>query len=250
MARAMNALSAASSTAPATTARVASTMASSKTSSFPCFASSIKLSNVSRNSVWPASHLLNRSESLAIRKIRSSFSRSVERRTGAEKSRRIEGVGFSGTSSNTYVAEASEKRSVFVVVTSSVLSSPRRRSGTSVPSGPTKPIEMGIKTGFLSDWPGVSGVACVSETENVRASASYAVVAVTSGVPACEYHGLNWERSAWLASAMAFKKSSHVTAWPSWRSKYRSIPSRKPRFPRSVSYMRTTSAPFSYTVTV
>ena len=96
----------------------------------------------------------------------------------------------------------------------------------------------------------MSGVACVSEIVNVFAASSYDVVAVTSGVPACEYQGLNWERSASLASAMAFRKSSHVTAWPSWRSKYRSMPFRKPDFPRSVSYMRTTSAPFSYTVTV
>ena len=55
----------------------------------------------------------------------------------------------------------------------------------SFPSGPTSPTETGIKTGFLFFWPGVSGVACVSEIVNVFAASSYDVVAVTSGVPAC-----------------------------------------------------------------
>jgi hypothetical protein len=53
-----------------------------------------------------------------------------------------------------------------------------------------------------------------------------------------------------LASAIACAKSSQVTAWPSWRWKYSVRPLAKPSRPTSVCIMRTTSAPFSYTVTV
>ena len=45
-------------------------------------------------------------------------------------------------------------------------------------------------------------------------------------------------------------KSSVVTACPSWRSKYRSVALRKGSDPSRLACMRTTSAPFSYTVTV
>jgi hypothetical protein len=50
---------------------------------------------------------------------------------------------------------------------------------------------------------------------------------------------------AGLASAIACANSSHVTAWPSWRSKYSVMPRAKPSRPTSVCIMRTTSAPFS-----
>jgi hypothetical protein len=44
---------------------------------------------------------------------------------------------------------------------------------------------------------------------------------------------------------MAWAKSSQVTAWPSWRSKYSAMPRVKPSRPTRVCIMRTTSAPFS-----
>ena len=49
---------------------------------------------------------------------------------------------------------------------------------------------------------------------------------------------------------MALTKSSQVTAWPSWRSKYRSMPRRNPASPSRVWSMRITSAPLLYTVRV
>ena len=51
-------------------------------------------------------------------------------------------------------------------------------------------------------------------------------------------------------SAKQARKFSIVVASPSCRAKYRSIPFRKPSSPRIVRSMRTTSAPFSYTVAV
>lgn len=109
---------------------------------------------------------------------------------------------------------------------------------------------MGMGTGPLAACPGVGGVAWAAEMVKVRASSSQAVSIVREGVPACSYQAAKDARSAPLASAMAARKSSHVTAAPSWRAKYRSMPFRKPSTPRRVSYRRTTSAPFSYTVTV
>ncbi|CFN75282.1 Uncharacterised protein [Bordetella pertussis] len=49
---------------------------------------------------------------------------------------------------------------------------------------------------------------------------------------------------------MAATKSSQVTACPSWRRKYSSMPARNPGSPSRVCCMRITSAPFSYTVAV
>jgi hypothetical protein len=43
-------------------------------------------------------------------------------------------------------------------------------------------------------------------------------------VQAGAHQAVNAEKSRPLASAMAARKSSHVTAWPSWRLKYRSMP--------------------------
>ena len=109
---------------------------------------------------------------------------------------------------------------------------------------------MGMGTGPFWAWPGEGGVCWLALIVNVRADASYAVSTLRWGVPACSYQRANLDRSMALASAMAARKSSHVTAAPSWRAKYRSMPLRKPALPSRRSYMRTTSAPFSYTVSV
>jgi hypothetical protein len=49
--------------------------------------------------------------------------------------------------------------------------------------------------------------------------ASYVPLASTTGVPAWEYQRANCPNSAPFASAIAARKSSHVTACPSWRLK-------------------------------
>lgn len=68
--------------------------------------------------------------------------------------------------------------------------------------------------------------------------------AATWGVPGTRYQRMNWPKSKPEAAAMAATKSSQVTAWPSWRRKYSSMPRRKASRPMSVWIMRTTSAPF------
>ena len=61
----------------------------------------------------------------------------------------------------------------------------------------------------------VVGNVCVSVNAYVFASASYAPRAFNAGVPACEYHRLSFSMFVELASDMAAKKSSVVTACPS-----------------------------------
>ncbi len=56
-------------------------------------------------------------------------------------------------------------------------------------------------------------------------------------MPAWLYHTAKLDKSFPLASLIAARKSSHVTAWPSWRWKYRSIPFLKPALPRTASYL-------------
>ena len=86
---------------------------------------------------------------------------------------------------------------------------------------------------------------------NVFVSASKRRSHFNSGVPAWWYQLCSASMSVVsLASRIAAKKSSHVTASPSWRRKYRSIPRRNPASPSTVRYTRITSAPFSYTVNV
>ena len=66
----------------------------------------------------------------------------------------------------------------------------------------------------------------------------------------CEEGGSPCEHDTDCCGTMACTNSSQVTAWPSCRRKYRSMPRRKASLPISVWIMRTTSAPFSYTVAV
>ena len=58
----------------------------------------------------------------------------------------------------------------------------------------------------------------------------------------CRYQRSNWARSRPDASAIARRKSSQVTACPSWRLKYRSIALRKVGQPSKVRYIRITCA--------
>ncbi len=129
------------------------------------------------------------------------------------------------------------------------------RLASSLPSAPSRPSPTGITNGSLSAWPGVAGQLCSSVSRYSPVAASYCEVAVTRGVPAWLYQRLNCGSSCsncepGLASAIACAKSSQVTAWPSWRWKYSVMPLAKPSRPTRVCIMRTTSAPFSYTVTV
>ena len=99
--------------------------------------------------------------------------------------------------------------------------------------------------GSFVGCPGVAGVDCESVSVYDFFALSYAPLALTVGVPACVYHRSNCVRSLPFASAIAIRKSSHVTAWPSCRLKYKSMPLRKPALESNVSYMRITSQPFS-----
>lgn len=71
----------------------------------------------------------------------------------------------------------------------------------------------GISTGTLSGWPFVGGVTWCVLMVYVFLAASYEVETVRVGVPAWLYQRPTPDRSSPLASAMAARKSSHVTAW-------------------------------------
>ncbi|MNR06788.1 hypothetical protein D3C85_1228780 [compost metagenome] len=175
--------------------------------------------------------------------------------TGAEKSRSSEGRGAlspRGSPVKRKVCSACVKSSTRVVPrwVASPARSPSRCSGRSAPSAPIRPTANGMWNGCFS---GVSarvsmptlGQRWVSVSASVPAAPSHAVFTLTTGVPAWLYQSPNWVRSRPLASAIAARKSSQATAWPSWRWKYRSMPLRKPSRPSRVWYIRTTSAPFS-----
>ena len=65
-----------------------------------------------------------------------------------------------------------------------------------------------------------------------------------------KYHIRFSPAASGVCADIAATKSSHVTACPSCRRKYSPRPARKAARPTSVWIMRTTSAPFSYTVAV
>ena len=175
----------------------------------------------------------------------------VTRRTGAEKPRSRLGTGRCGRPEKTKRPDAEARRSTAVVPDALMRPSPCDScSGRSRPSAPSSPTAMGMTSGAFSLWPGVAAVLCSQSSVIVPAAVSCVTLMRSCGVPAWLYQRPKSDRSTPLASAMAARKSSHVTAQPSWRLKYKSIPARKPSRPNSVSYMRTTSAPFSYTVVV
>ena len=158
--------------------------------------------------------------------------------TGAEKPRSSEATGAASSASKVQDCCAESSTST------------RSEPATGVPSACSRPIATGITKGHLSVWPGVAGVCCDSVSVQLRVSASKRPAAFRRGVPACAYQRLKASSRvasalSGLASAMACAKSSQVTAWPSWRAKYRSMPRRKPLRPTSVAIMRTTSAPLS-----
>lgn len=190
----------------------------------------------------PASQRLKASESLAISQARSDWARGASTTTGAENPRSSDGSAGSATSSKTKLCSAKVRLSTRVVPRA--VFSPSSRRGKS-PALPTSPTATGMWKGSFSGWPGVGLVACVSVRVRRRAAASWLQRAVTLGVPAWAYQRRNWPRSVPEASSMAATKSSQVTAAPSWRAKYRSMPLRKASAPIRVWIMRMTSAPFS-----
>mmetsp|Transcript_8512 Transcript_8512/g.28983 ORF Transcript_8512/g.28983 Transcript_8512/m.28983 type:complete len:407 (-) Transcript_8512:1268-2488(-) len=157
-------------------------------------------------SCWPAFQRLNESVSWAMRKASSSSLWSKRSRTGAEKSRSTEATGRSLTPWNTKAC------SLF-------LSSSTVDCITSVPSGPRSPTTTGMWKGSLWGCPGVAGVLCFMRSVKACRASSYSCCTSSTGVPAWRYQRSNCVRSTPLASDMAARKSSHVTAWPSWRSK-------------------------------
>ena len=157
-------------------------------------------------SVCDASHRLNSSRSLAARKASSASDRSSASFTGAEKPRRSDGVGGASMPSKWKDCSASRSSRTFV-------------GAASEPSAARRPTATGMWNGSLFGCPGVASVDCESVNVYRLAAASYAPWHLSVGVPACVYHRSNCVRSTLLASAIAARKSSHVTAWPSWRSK-------------------------------
>mmetsp|Transcript_21587 Transcript_21587/g.69797 ORF Transcript_21587/g.69797 Transcript_21587/m.69797 type:complete len:448 (+) Transcript_21587:2234-3577(+) len=213
-ARAMKDLSASGSKAPTRTDLKASMSAGSMTRASPFALSAMSLSMRLRASVWPASQRLKGSESFASRKTSSSDVRSVESWTGAENPRRMEGTGLSSMPVKVKVASAVSMRRTRVVSVpgSASLSSV---SGRSAPSEPSRPTLMGSSIAGLSGCPGVGLVTCEQVSVNVLAAASYAVLTLSCGVPACSYQRAKAEMSVSFASAIAARKSSHSTAHPS-----------------------------------
>ena len=167
------------------------------------------------------SHLLKASVSWAIRKVRSlSVWPSTVMVTGALKLRSSDGTGCADTPDSTNVLVSSSASSTALLSSPCLANLPSWTvNGSSAPSGPSRPIQMGMSTGTLSGWPLVGGVTWRVVMVHVWADASYPVITVNCGVPAWLYHRLRAERSALLALAMASRKSSHVTAQPSWRLK-------------------------------
>mmetsp|Transcript_10930 Transcript_10930/g.37164 ORF Transcript_10930/g.37164 Transcript_10930/m.37164 type:complete len:242 (+) Transcript_10930:895-1620(+) len=153
-----------------------------------------------------ASHRLKGSVSWAMRNARSSSGWGRSRCTGAEKPRSTEGTTASRMPGKSKVWEASRSSSTLVGASSLPVARERRPTATGMCSGgaPLGAVEPGF---------------CVSVRRKTPASRSWLVSATTVGVPGCLYHSSNCARSAPLASAMAARKSSQVTAWPSWRSK-------------------------------
>ena len=129
-----------------------------------------------------------------------------------------------------------------------------RRSMSAPVAASSRPTVTGMSCATFASDPcssGVAGRTCSKVKKKVFAAASNRRSHRTKGVPAWWYQLCNASMStSSLASRIAAKKSSHVTAHPSWRSKYRSIPFRNPVSPSRVWYTRITSAPFSYTVRV
>mmetsp|Transcript_37517 Transcript_37517/g.93254 ORF Transcript_37517/g.93254 Transcript_37517/m.93254 type:complete len:250 (+) Transcript_37517:1131-1880(+) len=203
-----------------------------------------------RARICDASHRLNGSASLARTKRRWSVEKTgdISSLTGAENPRRTEGTGSAAIPWNVNVAFIALSRSTTVPAFSPDTaaepvppSSPDTSTSVptmarSFPSGPMRPTATGMSCASLvASLSGVLGSTCSSVSENVCAAASYMRVHFTVGVPACEYQSLRRDMSfPPLASVMAAKKSSVVTAWPSWRSKYKSIPFRNPALPSRV----------------
>mmetsp|Transcript_972 Transcript_972/g.2606 ORF Transcript_972/g.2606 Transcript_972/m.2606 type:complete len:238 (+) Transcript_972:899-1612(+) len=160
----------------------------------------------------PDSQRLNGSESCANRKSScSSPWPSTVSLTGAEKPRSTDSVGGSVTPVNTNCWLSFSRRSTMVVGPDESVP-PTSVSGMSFPSAPSRPTASGMRHGSLTVWPGDGGLLCFAFSVSVWLAALYSASTLTRGVPAMLYHGFMASRSASLASAMAARKSSQVTA--------------------------------------
>ena len=196
-------------------------------------------------SVCAASQRLNISVSCAIRCRRSASLRSSFKITGAENPRRIDGVTPattpSGPALKRFVTAAlstsstcSSARTLSLPASSPALSpaGPTRLIAALLPSGVRKPRRTGIGNGSRGVFAAVSGVSW-AKLSSIQPSASFTWrVTLSDGVPAWRYQPSKALRSTSFASASAATKSSQVTAAPSCRSKYKSIPRRNPSRPR------------------
>ncbi len=157
-----------------------------------------------KNRVWAASHLLNSSESFAIKNASSSWVKSVLIFTGAENCLKMDGRVFSGMLLKIYV-------SLSFLSSINFLSSGAKLS----PFAPMIPNLTGIWKGFLISWFLSGGVFCSKVISSCPSLWSKDRVILTLGVPDCEYHNLNCSRSRPEASCITKTKSSIVTAMPS-----------------------------------
>mmetsp|Transcript_58256 Transcript_58256/g.137109 ORF Transcript_58256/g.137109 Transcript_58256/m.137109 type:complete len:218 (-) Transcript_58256:1219-1872(-) len=207
---------------PASVRRTASTSASDSPILFPAW-NAATLARMARvKSVWPASQRLKLSSSCPIRNASSSSLRSNSSFTGALYPRSTDSTGSSAISANS---------NVFLSSLSSSSDSAQRGLPDLAESTPRR---TGMWNGSFLSWPGVPLQLCSRVILRVFEPASYSFFTFNLGVPAWVYQRSNWSRLTPLASDMAARKSSHVTADPSCRSKYRSIPFRNPCSPRSV----------------
>mmetsp|Transcript_10063 Transcript_10063/g.29660 ORF Transcript_10063/g.29660 Transcript_10063/m.29660 type:complete len:232 (-) Transcript_10063:2226-2921(-) len=152
-----------------------------------------------------ASQRLKGSVSCAMRKDRSSSVRAIRSVTGAEKPRSTDGTTGSVTPSKVKVCLRSVSSTT---VSGSASPEPSRLSSaksTGMCSGPAPAPALALD--------------CSSVMVKTPLAASWAQDTARVGVPACLYHSSNCVRSLPFASAMALRKSSQVTACPSWRSK-------------------------------
>ena len=137
--------------------------------------------------------------------------------TGAEKSRSSDGTGATGRLTKTKVCSAAVTCRVREGPRGSVLTGQLQRQV--LPSGPSRPTAAGSGKAACRSAPGCPGRTAGHAAGTPRPTRHKRRAISSSGVPAWLYQRRNWPRSTPLASAIAARKSSVVTAWPSCRSK-------------------------------
>ena len=152
----------------------------------------------------------------------SSTDKSSCIRTGAEKPRKTD-----GTMGDTDGCVNSNSTSITSAVNNIVCSTsgfcPPMLNLTASPVWLTRPSFTGTGMGPIA----VEAAVCCNDCDKVSFIRPWEPIfrlIVRSGVPAWLYHRENNDKSISFASASAARKSSQVTAWPSWRWKYKSTP--------------------------